>query len=56
MSLIPTVAPNIVWSTVMTYLFLFVSKFSDRSDEYQCFACGMVLDESEKRKVYFNFH
>ena len=33
-----------------------VSKFSDRSDEYQCFACGMVLHESEKRKVYFNFH
>ena len=32
-----------------------VINISNRSDEYQCFACGMVLDEREKRKVYFNF-
>ena len=33
-----------------------VINISNRSDEHQCFACGMVLDDREKRKVYFNFH
>ena len=33
-----------------------IINISNRLYECQCFACGMVLDEGEKRKVYFNFH